>query len=59
MPKLLRVHAAQVYIIQPEIHMGYKRKNGGVGTVAAKITDVAMLRAQASNSMQNLKGWVR
>ena len=39
--------------------MGYKRKNGGVGTVAANITLVAIDTAQASTSAQNLKGCTR
>jgi len=55
-PKLLRVQLAQAYTMHPEIHMGYKRKNGGVGTVAANITLVAIDSAQASTSAQNLKG---
>lgn len=59
MPKLRRVQAAQAYIMQPEIHIGYSNKNGGVGTVAANITDVAMLSAQATTSTQNLTGFVR
>jgi hypothetical protein len=59
MPKLFLVQAAQAYIMHPEIHMGYSKKNGGMGTVAAKITLVAMLKAQANNSTQNLKGCVR
>ena len=59
MPKLLRVQAAQAYITQPEIHIGYSKKNGGVGTVAANITEVAILKAQANNSTPNLKGCVR
>jgi len=58
-PKLLRVQLAQAYIIQPKIHMGDKRKNGGVGTVAANITLVAIDTAQASTSAQNLKGCTR
>jgi hypothetical protein len=33
--------------------MGYKRKNGGCGTVVANITEVAMLNAQANSSAQN------
>ena len=58
MPKLLRVQAAYAYMQQPVIHMGYSNKKGGVGTVAANITLVAMLSAQATTSTQNLKGCV-
>ena len=50
MPKDLRVQAAQAYIAQPRIQIGYKTRSGGVGTVSA----IAMLHpieiAQAINS---------
>jgi hypothetical protein len=59
MPKLCLVHAAQAYIMQPEIHIGYNQKKGGWGTVIAKMMEDAMLSAQAKSSIKNLKGCVR
>lgn len=35
MPKDLRVQAAQAYIAQPRIQIGYKTRSGGLGTVSA------------------------
>ena len=59
MPKDLLVHAAQAYMTQPDIHMGYKTKKGGVGTVMANITLVAKDMAQAKTSTVNLNGYTR
>lgn len=56
MPKDLLVHAAQAYMTQPDIHMGYKTKKGGVGTVMANIIAVAKDMAHAKTSTVNLKG---
>ena len=34
MPKDLRLQAAQAYIAQPAIQIGYRTRSGGVGTVS-------------------------
>lgn len=51
MPKLFLVQAAQAYIAQPRIQIGYRIRSGGLGTVNA----IAMLHpieiAQAMSSM--------
>ena len=59
MPKLLRVQAAQAYMQQPNIHMGYKTKRGGFGTVRAIDIEHPILIAQATSSTANLKAFVR
>ena len=56
MPKLRRFQAAQAYMPQPEIHMGYSISQGGLGTVTLMVMEQPMLKHQANNSTQNLKG---
>ena len=53
MPKDFLVHAAQAYMIQPLIQIGYNIKNGGLGTVKAKARLQPTLIAHANNSTEN------
>jgi len=58
MPKLFLVYAAQAYKLQPRIHTGYMKINGGLGTVAAMVMAHPILMAQANNSTQKRNGYV-
>ena len=58
MPKDLRLKAAQAYILQPTIQMGYKTISGGLGTVAAIVIEHPILTAQAIISTTNRAGYV-
>lgn len=59
MPELLRVHEAHPKIIHCIIKIGYRIKNGGLGTVAAIAMLQAMLITHAEISNINLKGHSR
>ena len=50
MPNDLRVQAAQAYIAQPTIQIGYKTRSGGVGTVSAIVIAHPIEIAQARSS---------
>jgi hypothetical protein len=50
MPKDFLVQAAQAYIAQPRIQIGYKTRSGGVGTVNAIVTLHPIEIAQATSS---------
>jgi len=50
MPKDFLVQAAQAYIAQPAIQIGYKTKSGGVGTVSAIVMLHPIETAQAKSS---------
>ena len=56
MPTDLRVQAAQAYMAQPAIQIGYKVSNGGVGTVAAMVIEQPIDIAQAVISTLNRNG---
>jgi hypothetical protein len=56
MPNDFLVKAAQAYIAQPVIQIGYSVSSGGLGTVEAIVILHPMLIAQASNSIQKRKG---
>ena len=51
MPKDLRVQAAQAYIAQPVIQIGYKTRSGGLGTVTAMVMLHPIDIAQARSSI--------
>ena len=51
MPKDLRVQAAQAYIAQPRIQIGYRTRSGGLGTVNAIATAHPIEIVQASSSI--------
>ena len=59
MPKLFRVQAAQAYMAQPAIQIGYRISKGGFGTVAAMVIEQPILIAQANSSTTNLTLFVR
>jgi hypothetical protein len=50
MPKDFLVQAAQAYIAQPRIQIGYKIRSGGVGTVIAIVMLHPIDIAQAKSS---------
>ena len=50
MPKDFLVQAAQAYIAQPTIQIGYKTRSGGVGTVSAIVMLHPIDIAQATSS---------
>jgi predicted NUDIX family NTP pyrophosphohydrolase len=50
MPKDFLVQAAQAYIAQPTIQIGYKTRSGGVGTVNAIAMEHPIDIAQAKSS---------
>jgi hypothetical protein len=56
MPKDFLVHAAQAYIAQPVIQIGYKVSNGGLGTVRAITSAQPTEIAHANNSKANRTG---
>ena len=51
MPKDFLVQAAQAYIAQPTIQIGYRTRSGGVGTVSAIAIEHPILIAQARSSI--------
>ena len=51
MPKDLRLQAAQAYIAQPAIQIGYKVRSGGLGTVSAIVMEHPIDIAQARSSI--------
>ena len=51
MPKDFLVQAAQAYIAQPRIQIGYKIRSGGVGTVNAIVMLHPIEIAQATSSI--------
>ena len=51
MPKDFLVQAAQAYIAQPRIQIGYKTRSGGVGTVTAIVIEHPIEIAQARSSI--------
>ena len=53
MPKDFLVQAAQAYIAQPRIQIGYKTRSGGLGTVSAIASAHPILIAQARSSTTN------
>jgi hypothetical protein len=55
MPKDFLVQAAQAYIAQPTIQIGYKTRSGGVGTVSAIVMLHPIEIAQARSSTTNRK----
>ncbi len=50
MPKDLRLQAAQAYIAQPAIQIGYRIRSGGLGTVNAIAMAHPIESAQARSS---------
>ena len=50
MPKLFLVQAAQAYIAQPRIQIGYRTRSGGLGTVTAMVILHPIEIAQATSS---------
>jgi hypothetical protein len=50
MPNDFLVQAAQAYIAQPAIHIGYNTSKGGLGTVRAIVIEHPIDIAQAKNS---------
>ena len=50
MPKDFLVQAAQAYIAQPRIQIGYNTRSGGVGTVSAIVMLQPVDIAQAKSS---------
>jgi hypothetical protein len=50
MPKDFLVQAAQAYIAQPRIQIGYKTRSGGLGTVNAIVMEHPIEIAQATSS---------
>jgi hypothetical protein len=50
MPKDFLVQAAQAYIAQPRIHIGYNTSKGGLGTVRAIVIEHPIDIAQATSS---------
>ena len=50
MPKDFLVQAAQAYIAQPRIQIGYRIRSGGVGTVNAIVMEHPIDIAQAKSS---------
>jgi hypothetical protein len=50
MPKDFLVQAAQAYIAQPRIQIGYKTRSGGLGTVNAIVILHPIEIAQATSS---------
>ena len=55
MPKDFLVQAAQAYIAQPPIQIGYKTRSGGVGTVNAIVMEHPIDIAQAKSSTTKRK----
>jgi hypothetical protein len=51
MPKDFLVQAAQAYIAQPRIQIGYRIRSGGLGTVNAIVTEHPIDIAQAKSSI--------
>jgi hypothetical protein len=51
MPKDFLVQAAQAYIAQPMIQIGYKTRSGGLGTVNAIVMEHPIDIAQARSSI--------
>ena len=51
MPKDFLVQAAQAYIAQPRIQIGYKTRSGGLGTVNAIAMEHPIDIAQAKSSI--------
>jgi hypothetical protein len=55
MPKDFLVQAAQAYIVQPRIHIGYNTSKGGLGTVRAIVIEHPIDIAQATSSTTKRK----